>query len=850
MKLFREILIFSFVTLVFIYVVSVFTFTPYTNSILAYGSPSGTSLLGSFGAYVASLSFLLVGQASYFLALPFMGLILAFILQKKTWLHNIKWSIVLAIGLSGFYGLFAPATSQVQGGVIGNIASTLLTKLIGIIGATFSMLVLNGLILSKLFPSFSDKVKKTLEESRKKSKLNQNFEQAQTSNPGEPIAIPAHVVEQVSQRVPESPREKTVPIHSHTEENIDSKAAINPEVAEEMDQELLHELEAMVKEALEGDIDLPFPIYDNETEHFEEEKNQNPSWKETSPLGFTPVEVQMGYNLGARLQMGHPKMRDFWGETEDGAEDAQTEMVKENPLSDLVTKEAEIVSKAKSTEKPKSETAGVVIETHEKKESPSGLRQNAVKFFTGDFKFPSLNLLTAGEIQSPADKEKIQQTGQTLLNVLKDFNIEAELSNITTGPVVTRYELVPPKGLKINKIVTLMDNIAMSIASHDRIRIEAPIPGKSAVGIEVPNEERQIIRFKDLLTLQQFNPKKMAIPFALGKGISGKPYFTDIAKIPHLLIAGSTGSGKSVCVNTLICSILYSKTPDEVRLLLIDPKRVELKMYEDLPHLIAPVIKEPAEAILALNWAVAHMEERYKTIESYNVRNIEGYNTLREQEGKSTLPYLVIIMDEFADFMMLGGKEMEGPIIRLAAMARAVGIHIVLATQRPSSDVITGLIKANFPGRIAFKVSGKIESRIILDINGAESLLGKGDMLYASPNLPNIIRIQSPFITDEEVFKITEFYRSHYKSNYWDEILEGAPSEYNDEAHDPSEEPLFNEAVEIIIRENKASASYLQRRLKIGYNRAARIVEIMEDMGIVGPAVGSKPREVLVDSWS
>jgi S-DNA-T family DNA segregation ATPase FtsK/SpoIIIE len=460
-----------------------------------------------------------------------------------------------------------------------------------------------------------------------------------------------------------------------------------------------------------------------------------------------------------------------------------------------------------------------------------------------------MELLEDGDKETVESRENVRNAGIQLLNVLREFSIEAKLSNIITGPVVTRYELIPPKGLKINKIVALADNIALGIAAYDKIRIEAPIPGKSAVGIEVPNQQRQLVSFKDLISNEHFKPQKSHLPFTLGKAISGKPYYTDIGKIPHLLIAGSTGSGKSVCVNSLICSILYSKKPDEVRLMLVDPKRVELKMYEELPHLITPVMKETHEAITALNWAVKHMEERYRILESYNVRSISGYNIMRKQENKSTMPYIVIIIDEFADLIMTGRKEIEEPIIRLAQMSRAVGIHLVLATQRPSADVITNLIKANFPGRIAFKVATKLESRIILDINGAETLLGKGDMLYTSPNMSNISRLQSPFISDEEVFRITQFYKKHYKSDYWDEVLEEMQCETEGEAMDPSEEPLFNEAVDIVVREKKASASYLQRRLKIGYNRAARIVEMMEDMGIVGPQSGSKPRDVLIDSW-
>ncbi len=795
MRIAREVLIFFLVSLVFIYIVSIFTYSPFSsNSLLSHSAPIGTSLLGSFGAYIASISFFLIGKASYFLAVPLLFLIITIIFQKKDWLKSIKWICFLVITLSGFYGLYSNEAQVIQGGLIGNLSGNVLKNLFGVIGTTLILFIANGFILSRLFPNFTDKVHQKLNfkinEKKNKDFIPQTEPQAEENIvPNEPQAIGYKVLDLDEDNKSLEVKLVIETTNTHTEVTNISK---DEDEIQTFKISTPSENKEPLKQFEKSEIDdnLQKQII-NTVEQYSTNDIEHPN------ISISPILM------------------------EDMFKNSQTKETK--PLDENVNIHTDI-----NTEKTNA---------------------NHYKFMRDHYEFPPMNLLKNGDTHSHEDKEKIKETGNKLIGILNDFNIDANMSNIITGPVVTRYEVIPPKGLKINKIVNLMDNIALGIAAYDKIRIEAPIPGKSAVGIEVPNENRQTICLRDLISLTKFDPTQMAIPFALGKGISGKPYFTDISKIPHLLIAGSTGSGKSVCVNSLICSILFSKTPDEVKLLLIDPKRVELKMYEDMPHLLTPVIKEPLEAIAALNWAVEHMEERYKIIENYNVRNIASYNAVRKSENKSTLPYMVIIIDEFADFMMIGGKEMETPIIRLAAMARAVGIHIVLATQRPSADVITGLIKANFPGRIAFKVASKMESRIILDINGAESLLGKGDMLYASPNMSNIMRIQSPFISDEEAYKVTEFFRSKYKPNYNDEILEAATSSVSEDSHDPNEEPLFNEAVQIVVNENKASASYLQRRLKIGYNRAARIVEIMEDMGIVGPSMGSKAREVLVDSW-
>ena len=382
------------------------------------------------------------------------------------------------------------------------------------------------------------------------------------------------------------------------------------------------------------------------------------------------------------------------------------------------------------------------------------------------------------------------------------------------------------------------------------IRIVAPIPGKSAVGIEVPNKERAIVSFKELIETETAAYKKMAIPVVLGKDITGEAQLLDLAKTPHLLIAGSTGSGKSVCVNSMILSILYKRSPNEVKLILIDPKVVELKLYNDIPHLLTPVITEPKRAFQAMQYCLCEMERRYALLDGMGVRDITSYNRRIEERNIATekLPYIVVVIDEFADLMATTGKELESVVARLAAMSRAVGIHLVLATQRPSIDVITGLIKANIPTRIAFMVASKMDSRIIIDQVGAEKLLGRGDMLYASATDPFPVRIQGTFVSDNEVENVVDFVKQYGEPEYIDDeifVEDDDEVDVGPNLFGEGEDPLYNKALEIVIQAGKASASYIQRRLKIGYNRAARLVEDMEARGIVGPANGSKPREII-----
>ncbi|NOY08841.1 MAG: DNA translocase FtsK [Spirochaetes bacterium] len=441
--------------------------------------------------------------------------------------------------------------------------------------------------------------------------------------------------------------------------------------------------------------------------------------------------------------------------------------------------------------------------------------------------------------------EETRDSADILMKTLEEFKIKAEVTGIRKGPVITMFEILPAHGVKISKIVNLADNIALRLAAL-RVRIVAPIPGKHAVGIEVPNRKRNIVSFKELITLPIFKNSKYEIPIVLGKDIAGEAQVIDLVQTPHLLIAGATGSGKSVCVNSIINSILYQKPPHKVRLMLIDPKIVELKFYNDIPHLLTPVITSPKRAYQALQYCIDEMERRYTLLDSLGVRDIRSYNRRVGEQRLATekLPYLVIVVDEFADLMATSGKEIESTLARLAAMSRAVGLHLVLATQRPSIDVITGLIKANIPSRIAFMVASKFDSRIIIDSVGAEKLLGKGDMLFSAAWDPVPIRIQGAFLSEDEVDAVTEHLRSLGKPDYIDDEIffdEEEEEQYVAE----QEDPLMERALEIVFTAGKASASFLQRRLKIGYNRAARLVEEMERRGIVGPQNGSKPREII-----
>ena len=471
-----------------------------------------------------------------------------------------------------------------------------------------------------------------------------------------------------------------------------------------------------------------------------------------------------------------------------------------------------------------------------------------------NYEYPPIELL------SKPDKKKLKggakaltDTATKLQKTLYSFGVSAKVENVSVGPAITRYELKPAEGVRVSKIANLADDIALNLAA-ETIRIEAPIPGKQAVGIEVPNKEKEAVHLREVLESEEFQNNKSKLTVALGKDVAGNIQLADIAKMPHVLIAGSTGSGKSVCINTIISSIIYNAKPSEVKMVMVDPKVVELSVYNGIPHLLIPVVTDPKKAAGALAWAVQEMDNRYNLFAAKGVRDIKGYNkAIEKEEGQGTLPQIVIIVDELADLMMVAAKDVEEAICRLAQKARAAGMHLVIATQRPSVDVITGLIKANVPSRIAFAVSSQVDSRTILDSVGAEKLLGKGDMLFFPTGFPKPVRVQGAFVSDEEVEKIVGFVKKNGTANYSEDILETIENSNKTEkelaqeqAEDDEIDPFLMDAIEAVIEQGTASTSFIQRRFKVGYARAGRIIDQMEERGIISGYQGSKPREVLM----
>ncbi|MCM0080658.1 DNA translocase FtsK 4TM domain-containing protein [Geomonas sp. Red32] len=567
-------------------------------------------------------------------------------------------------------------------------------------------------------------------------------------------------------------------------------------------------------------------------------------------------------------------------------------------------------------EKPKSQSAPVikpaaaappvnaVAAKKEKKkdEKKAAPIQEAFEFIKadGNYRTPPLSLLDPPpEGTKRQDRETLTMNARLVEKKLRDFGVEGEVVEICPGPVITMYEFAPGPGIKVSRIAGLSDDLSMALQAHS-IRIVAPIPGKGVVGIELPNRDREMVSLKEIFNSEEFHKGKMKLPMALGKDIAGNPLVTDLAKMPHLLVAGATGSGKSVAINTMILSLLYTSTPNDVRIIMVDPKMLELSVYEGIPHLLLPVVTNPKKASLALKWAVEEMGRRYRLMSDKGVRNIDSYNRELEKSEKEQaereaereaerakgvvvleeadevddtddmeareaaiqaflekedqlehghLPYIVVIVDELADLMMVAGREIEESIARLAQMARAAGIHLILATQRPSVDVITGLIKANFPARISFQVSSKIDSRTILDGNGAESLLGMGDMLFLPPGTSKMLRSHGAFVSDTEVQRVVEFLKKQGKPVYEKSILEMKSSDEKEDGGDEEEiDERYDDALALVAETKQASISMIQRRLRIGYNRAARIIEKMEQEGVVGPSDGtSKPREVFIN---
>jgi len=490
------------------------------------------------------------------------------------------------------------------------------------------------------------------------------------------------------------------------------------------------------------------------------------------------------------------------------------------------------------------------------KEAPAP-KQEVFEFMrvASGFQIPSVNLLDNPERRKDAtDEENLRMKSKLLEKKLDDFGVHGKVVTVTPGPVITTFEYEPAPGVKINRIVNLTDDLSLALRAAS-IRIVAPIPGKAVIGIEIPNSVRETVHFKEVVVSGAFEKSKSRLPLCLGKDIVGNPVVAELDKMPHLLIAGATGSGKSVALNAMICSFLYRSTPDQVRLIMVDPKRIELSSYDGIPHLISPVVTDVKKATNALFWAVREMERRYELLSQKGARHINQYNLKLEKEPSQNkgpeaekLPFIVIVIDELADLMMVASRDVEVALTRLAQMARAAGLHLILATQRPSVDVLTGIIKANFPTRLTFQVSSKTDSRTIIDSNGAESLLGSGDMLFMPPGTAKLQRIHGAFISEAEIARITDFLRKQQTPEYNAEVTRVQPEE-KDAAEEGEHDEKYDEAVALVTRTRQASISMIQRHLRIGYNRAARIIEVMEREGVVGPSDGVKQREVLVRGY-
>lgn len=578
-----------------------------------------------------------------------------------------------------------------------------------------------------------------------------------------------------------------------------------------------------------------------------QEESYAPPYKEKGAFHTSlPEEIRINEDLGSLIEeVSESIVSEAEAISEENAKDNASEVNDR----DIAIQEKQMARQ----DTIKKETAQKVSSVESKEVVPDRKKAEGK-----DYLFPPASLLIKEEQgHSSGQQQYLQETAQKLYETLKSFGVNVTITDISCGPSVTRYEMFPEQGTKVSKILSLTDDIKLNLAASD-IRIEAPIPGKAAIGIEIPNKHNQTVHFRDLIESQTFKTFKSKLAFAVGKDIGGKTVVTDLAKMPHLLIAGATGSGKSVCINTLIMSILYKAAPEEVKLIMIDPKMVELSIYNGIPHLLIPVVTDPKKASGALNWAVAEMTNRYKKFTETGVRNIEGYNKKVRELQKSgeidpetikKMPQIVIIIDELADLMMVAPGEVEDAIVRLSQLARAAGIHLVIATQRPSVNVITGLIKANVPSRIAFSVSSGVDSRTIIDMNGAEKLLGKGDMLFYPAGYSKPVRVQGAFISDNEISDVVTFLKENEDVAVYDtEVTEKIENKLKSSAVSQERDEYFEAAARFVIEKDKASIGMLQRMFKIGFNRAARIVDQLSDAGIVGPEEGTKPRKVLMSS--
>jgi len=596
---------------------------------------------------------------------------------------------------------------------------------------------------------------------------------------------------------------------------------------------------------------------------YQEEIEEKPSRKNRHSEKFREIMSQTDVIEAAeQLNFDLGDDEEYEEETEE-VEDAEEEYEEEYEEEEIIeappkkkNKQIKIVDEEKEATKQKVKELFSKKKPVKEDNKPEvlNLGHNTIEEYE-EYVYPPISLLNqVRPMARDFSNKELREIAIKLQRTLASFNVDAKVTNVTRGPTVTRYEIQPNIGVKVSKILNLADDIALNLAAKS-IRIEAPIPGKSAVGIEVPNRTTETVWLRDIIESEEFEDAKSKVSFSLGKSIDGEPYISDIAKMPHMLIAGSTGSGKSVCINSILVSLLYKAKPNEVKLILIDPKVVELGVYNGIPHLLIPVVTDPKKAAGALNWAVQEMVNRYNLFAAKGVRDIRGYNELLNSEGEDgVLPQIVIIIDELADLMMVAPNEVEDAICRLAQMARAAGMHLIIATQRPSVDVVTGIIKANVPSRIAFTVSSQVDSRTILDMGGAEKLLGKGDMLYFPIGESKPVRVQGTFVTDKEIEAVVEFIKKNNTAKYNTDVMEtlekaNAPAAQPQEENDCDE--LLTDAIELAVSMGQASASMIQRKFKVGYARAGRIIDQMEERGIVSGYDGSKPRQTLIskEEW-
>ncbi len=762
-------------------------------------------------------------------------------------------SIPKGLGFWNYIAYLYQQSPGVSGGVIGGLLGLPLLRAAGEVGAKIiillmlfvSIMILTGTTLIGLFRTIKkpvDVVSEGLQNARQRREEERLILERDRANIDVPIdALPAHPVHVEPSQLfpaPTAEKKKKKPENNEKLNRLqevfgfgpnDPKPAAEPEPQKQPENTIAvgaQALEEAVKEI--SDIKIPAPGRTvtprppvsapafEEPEPLVEEAKLVPEEKITEEVPQTPLEME-----------------------------AKTALEEVQEVTDRFVKEIERERKPEASLEQKSAYLGAMASEQQ------------------TYCFPPVTMLAQSPRVNPAlETEELQTNGHILVDTLKSFGVQTKILDICRGPSVTRYEIQPAAGVKISKITNLADDLALNLAATG-VRIEAPIPGKAAVGIEVPNKTRNTVRMRDLIEANDFQISKGKLTAALGRDIAGQVVVADLAKMPHLLIAGTTGSGKSVCINSLIISMLYKATPDEVRFLMIDPKAVELTEYNGMPHMLVPVVTDPHKASGALGWAVSEMMKRYKIFAEYNVRNLSGYNSLaasmeyQDENGQPmpAMPQIVIIIDELADLMMASPKEVEDSICRLAQLARAAGMHLVVATQRPSVDVVTGLIKANIPSRIALTVSTSVDSRTILDTGGAEKLLGNGDMLFAPVGAQKPVRVQGCYVSDEEISSVVEFVKKskaiEYDAKVIEEIERNAANEVgkgNDspEDEDGSSDPMIEEAVKCVVEAGQASTSLLQRRLRLGYARAGRLIDEMEQMGIVGPHEGSKPRQVLM----